>query len=390
MTVAPLLFFVAGEPSGDLLGARLMEGLHALRPELRFAGIGGERMTEAGLHSQFPMSDLTLFGLAEIAPKLPLLVRRLRETVAAVERLQPDVLVTVDAPDFCFRVARRLQGRVWPDGRRLKLVHYVAPTVWAWRPGRARKIAGFLDHLLALFPFEPPYFEREGLDCSFVGHPLVDSGADKGDGARLRAELGLGDAVPLLCVLPGSRTSELARLVPVIEDTLEKLRAAIPDLQVVVPAVARHVHGLALAAERWALPTHVVEGDRAKYDAMAACGAAIAASGTVSLELALAGLPSTTIYKLHPLTVLLYKPLIRVKFANLVNIMQNRMAVPELLQEKLTAEALTESTLHLLRDPEARRAQQAALAEVADWLGAGGIPPARRAAEAVLGVLDAA
>ena len=183
MPDTPLFFLIAGEASGDLLGARLMRGLKKLtNGEARFAGIGGPRMRAEGMEILFPQEELAHFGLFELLRHVPHLLGRMNETVAEVKRLRPAALITIDAPDFCFRVAKRLKGEGIP------LIHYVAPTVWAWRPGRARKIAKFLDHLLALLPFEPPYFTREGLACTFVGHPIVESGAGQGDGARFRAK----------------------------------------------------------------------------------------------------------------------------------------------------------------------------------------------------------
>jgi lipid-A-disaccharide synthase len=377
----PLVFLIAGEPSGDVIGGRLMAALkRATQGRIRFAGIGGERMMAEGLDPLFPLDELALFGLAELLPRLPNLLRRLRQTAEAIRQERPDVVVTIDAPDFCLRIAKRLKGSGIP------FVHYVAPTVWAWRPGRARKMAGLVNHLLALLPFEPPYFHREGLDCTFVGHPIVEGGAGNGDAGRFRERHGIAADTPLLCVLPGSRQSEVGRLLPDFEAMLRLLAAGHSGLRAVVPTVPHVRERVEEAIRSWPVPVTVVEGDRDKYDAMAASTAAVAASGTVALELALARLPSVIAYRLHPLTVALYRRLIRVKYANLVNIMLDRMLVPELLQEDCTPQKLADAVGRLLDDPAAREEQIAGVSEVARWLGAQGTLPSERAASVVLDV----
>lgn len=198
----PLIFIIAGEPSGDALGARLMAALsQRLDGKIRFEGIGGVQMAALGLVSRFPMEELSVMGAAEILPRLFGLLRRIGETAEAIVANRPDVVVTIDSPGFCFRVAKRVHDHGIP------IVHYVAPQVWAWKAHRAREIAGFLDHLLALLPFEPPIFTAEGLPCTFVGHPVLESGAGSGDGAALRARLSIDPDTTLVCLLPGSRRS---------------------------------------------------------------------------------------------------------------------------------------------------------------------------------------
>lgn len=382
---SPLIFLIAGEPSGDVLGARLMAALkQATGGQVRFAGVGGERMIAEGLDSLFPMEELTLFGLAELLPKLPNLIRRINQTAGAILAAKPDVVVTIDAPDFCFRVLKKVR-RV---DRGIRLIHYVAPTVWAWRPGRAAKIAKFLDHLLVLLPFEPPYFEAVGLPATFVGHSIVEAGVETGDGAAFRARHGIPDDVPLLCVLPGSRRSEIKVLLPDFAATLALLKQKFPTLRAVVPTLGKVAAPVRSAAADWPVPTLVVEGDGEKYDAMAAAEAGLAASGTVALELALARLPSVIAYRIHPLTYRLYRGLIRVKYANLVNIMLDRMLVPERLQGDCTPPKLAEAVAQLLEEPTARRDQVDGVAQVARWLGQGGDKtPSQRAADAVLKVV---
>lgn len=378
MTASPLVFVAAGEPSGDALGARLMAALTALSDgRVQFAGIGGSRMAAQGLDTLFPMADLTVMGAAEVLPRAPLLLRRIRETVSAVDRLKPAAVVTIDSPGFSFRVQRRLAPG------RTRRIHYVAPSVWAWRPGRARTIAGFLDRVLCLLPFEPPYFEREGLAARFVGHPVVEEGADKGDGAAFRARRDLGDA-PVLAVLPGSRRSETARLLPIFGRTVAALLARRPELRVVVPTVSTVAEPVREAVRAWPGAPVVVEDVREKFDAFAAARAALAASGTVSLELALARLPMVIAYRINPATYAWVKPLIRLKHVTLANILLDRGAVPECLQGRCRADILEAEVGRLLDDDEARRMQQADLAEAVRRLGAGGEAPSMRAARTVM------
>ena len=376
------VFLIAGEPSGDLLGARLMAALRRLSPEdIRFAGIGGEKMIEQGMASLFPMAELSVMGLAEVLPRLPNLLRRIRETAGEVERLKPDAVVTIDAPDFGLRVAKRLKGRGTP------LIHYVAPSVWAWRPGRARKLARLLDHLLALFPFEPPYFTREGLACTAVGHPVVEAGIGEGRGDRFRAAHGVAPGAPVVCVLPGSRMGEVTKLLPVFSEAVARLAFRHPDLVAVVPTLGTVAATVAEAVQRWPLRTIVVRGDRDKYDAYAAADAALAASGTVVLELAMARLPAVIAYRVAPATAFLARRLLTVRHVSLVNILLDRPLMPELLQEECRPDRLAEEVGRLLADPAARQAQLDGLDTVGALLGEGGPPPSERAAQAVLRVL---
>lgn len=376
----PSVFLIAGEPSGDVLGARLMGALRDLSGgAVDFLGVGGERMTAEGLSPLFPMSELAHFGLLEVLPHIRALKRRVDETAAEIVRTRPSVLVTIDSPGFTMRVAKRVRRAV-PD---IPLVHYVAPSVWAWKPGRARTYAALFDHLLALLPFEPPYFTREGLACDFVGHPVVE-GARPGDGERFRREHGIPAEATVLVVLPGSRRGEVTRLLPVFGDTVRRLRAVRPDLVVVVPTVGTVRELVRSGIEGWGARVIVTEGDEARRDAFAIARAALAASGTISLELALARLPSVIAYKLNPLTHRVAKMLVRVKWVNLVNIMLNRGLVPELLQGECRPDKLAAAVTRLLDDEDARSEQIGAADTVARLLGAGDEAPSRRAARVVL------
>lgn len=381
------VFIIAGEPSGDLLGGRLMTALRRLTGDgVVFHGVGGDSMTAAGLDSLFPMAEISLMGLVEILPRLLRLRARVAQTVAAVLAARPDVLVTIDAPGFNQAVAKRVRAA----DPTIRLAHYVAPTVWAWKPGRAKKYAALFDKLLALLPFEPPYFTREGLDCAFVGHSVVESRAGQGDGAAFRARHGLAADAPLLAVLPGSRRGEVTRLLPVFGETMALLRAShgATGLSVVIPTMPAVRGAVAAATADWPLPVLLVEGEGEKFDAFAAATAALAASGTVSLELALARLPAVICYRVHPLTHAVVRRLIRVSYANLVNLMLNRMSTPELLQDDCRADLLHREIARLLDDPAARAAQIADVAHVAAWLGEGDVPPSERAARAVLALVE--
>ena len=306
---APLIFLVAGEPSGDLLGARLMAALKAeTGGQVRFAGVGGARMAEEGLTSLFPIGELAVMGIVEVLPHALNIYRRIRQTVAAAEAARPAALVTIDSPSFTLEVSQRLRGRGFP------LIHYVAPSVWAWKAWRAKHIARFLDHLLALLPFEPPYFETHGLRTTFVGHPAIEMGQVAVDPARFRARHGIASAAPLLTVLPGSRRGEVARLAPVFGATLGLLASRHEGLRAVVPTVETVAAQVEAAAGAWPVPTAVLRDPAEKYEAFAASTAALAASGTVAVELAVAGLPAVIGYRLNWLSGALARRLVKAKY----------------------------------------------------------------------------
>ena len=355
----PLVYLIAGEASGDALGAAMMGALRAqLGDGVQFAGIGGPLMEAEGLRSLFPMDDLAVMGLAEVAPKLPQLLKRIAEARADVLARQPAVLVTIDSPDFCFRVARKVRK----ERRGMPIVHYVAPTVWAWRPGRARDVAKFLTHLLCLYPFEPPYFEREGLAATFVGHPIALSegaapGADK-RAAEFRARHGIAPETPVLVALPGSRGGELDRPLPVFGETLVRLRDGGWNGTVVVPTLDRHQGRVRAAVAEWPGQGLVVTGSRDKWGAFAAADAALAASGTVTLELAAAGVPSIVAYKVSPLSAAIARRMIKIPHVGLVNILMNTQVMPEYLQEDCRADKLAPALASLLNDPDAAEAQR--------------------------------
>ncbi len=379
---SPLIYVIAGEASGDILAARLMASLKEKNDTVRFVGIGGPKMIEQGLESLFPMQELSLMGLAEIIPHLPKLLRRINQTVADVISKKPQMLLTIDAPGFCFRVAKKLKGR------NIKLVHYVAPSVWAWKPGRAKKVSAFLDHLLALLPFEPPYFEAHDLACTFVGHSVVESAADKGDGEGFRKRFNITSQAALLLLLPGSRRGEIDKLLPLFLEAAKILAARHQGLKIVIPTLATLADSITTVVSAWPLDVQVVVGDADKYDAFAAADIALAASGTVALELAMAGTPTVIGYKVHPLTAWLVRKMIKTPYVNLINIVLGREAVPELIQENCRPDILAETLSGLLDNENLANQQSQAAGQALKQLGRGGPSPSGRAAGTILSILE--
>ena len=376
------LYLIAGEASGDALGAALLAGLKSLRPDLQVRGIGGPLMQAEGLHSLFPMDELSVMGLAEVLPKYAHLKRRIREAAADVRAAAPDALITIDSPDFVLRVARIVRT-ARPD---LRTIHYVAPSVWAWRPGRAAKMAHVIDHVLALLPFEPPYMTAAGMTCDFVGHPVVSAPrASAAEAQAFRADLGGGG--PLVLALPGSRRGEVARLAPVIGGVLDRVRAVHPQVQVVLPtlrSVAAMVEGL---TADWPVRPRIIEAPEAKRAAFAAADVAIAASGTVSLELAANGVPMVIAYDMHPVTMWLMQRMARVDTVTLVNLVADTRVVPEFLGGRCTPDLIAPALLGLIGPGPARDAQRAAMRLTMERLGEGGDPPGLRAARSVLAAI---
>ncbi len=386
MTPAPKFFIIAGEPSGDRLGAALMAGLKELVPAVEFAGIGGPLMEAQGLESLFPMEELSVMGIAEVLPKLPQLLRRVREAAEAVVGFQPTALITIDSPDFCLRVSRKVK-----DISDIPVIHYVAPSVWAWRPKRAAKMALSVDHVLTLLPFEPPYMESAGMSADFVGHPVVAEPQPDADAvAAFRAVQGIGADQPVLMVLPGSRAGEVARIGPVFRDVVQRLRLEIPDLKVVIPSVANRVdtlHEMFAGLDVDILDPRGVPPDEAEAEkraCYAASSAALAASGTVSLELAAADVPMVIAYDMNPITAYLTKRMALISTVTLVNIVTDTRVVPEFLFGDCRADTIYPAIHRLLAEPQAGAEQHDAMRATMQALGQGGEPPGLRAARSVL------
>jgi len=365
------LFLIAGEPSGDRLGAALMAGLKSLT-DVEFAGIGGPLMQAEGLESLFPMEELSVMGIAEVLPKYLHLKRRIRQAAEAALASGADALVTIDSPDFCLRVARIVKA-ARPD---LRVIHYVAPSVWAWRPGRAAKMARVIDHVLALLPFEPPYMTAAGMTCDFVGHPVVaEPLALPAEGQVLRG------AGPLLLALPGSRRGEVTRLAPLFGQVVGRMLAKHPGLRVALPTV-RGVAGLVadLTAD-WPLRPQIIEDAATKRAAFAAADVALAASGTVSLELAANGCPMVIAYDMHPLTLWLMRRAALIDTVTLVNLVSETRVVPEFIGPDAQPDRIAAALEAVLADPAPQRA---AMALTMERLGKGGEAPGLRAARSVL------
>lgn len=377
----PLIYLVAGEPSGDFLGARLMAALRSLSGgDIAFAGVGGEAMRAEGMASLFPQADLAVMGLAEVLPRIPRILRRLEQTLGDIAARRPDAIVTIDSWGFTGRLAKRLKA----SGSRVPRIHYVAPMVWAWREKRVHQLAARVDLLLCLLPNEPPYFERVGLRAIHVGHPVIESGADRGDAARLRANLAIPWDAPVLCLLPGSRRSETSRLLPIFGAVTARLPATIPGLRVVIPTVETVGDEVARTVASWPLRPDVVRGAEARYDAFAASRAALAASGTVTLELAMAGLPMVVGYRVAPLTGMIARRLLKIGQVSLPNLLAGRPIVPEFLQQDCRPAAIVPELERLMTSEVAREEQRTGLGDALARLQAGVELPSHRAARAVL------
>jgi lipid-A-disaccharide synthase len=379
-----LVYLVAGEHSGDVLGARLMAALRQMRPDLTFCGVGGPRMTAEGLASLFPMHELAVMGLLEVLPRIRHLNRRLNETAADVAARRPDVLVTIDSPGFTLRLLRQVRGLGIPR------VQYVAPQVWAWREHRVKRFPGLWERLLCLLPFEEEFFAGHGLPATFVGHPVLESGADKGDAARFRAAHGLAPEARVIVLMPGSRRSEAPRLLPVYGAALTLLAARVTNVVPVVPVAAAVAETVRRATARWAVAPVIATDLQDKHDAYAAASAALTKSGTSTLELALAGVPMAVTYRVNPITAIAARRLIRVPHVAMVNLLAGRLVVPELLQQDCTAEKLAATLQTLLEDADAADAQRSAFRAVMASLSPAGRSPSMAAAEEVLAVLAAA
>lgn len=378
-----LIYIVAGEASGDVLGARLLAALKRQDASLRFAGIGGERLAEQGMTSLFPMRELALMGLIEVLPNIRRLARRLDETAAEIARLRPAVIVTIDSPGFTLRLAERVKPLAIP------IVHYVAPQIWAWRPGRVAKIKARVDKILCLLPFEPVIFETAGIPARFVGHPVLESGVDAGDAARFRAEHGLAAGDRVLVVMPGSRRIEVQRLLPVFGAALRLLAAQVPNIRPVLPVSDVVADSVRAGSADWPVRPILVTDLRQKHDAFAAAEAGLIKSGTSSLEMAVAGVPHLIAYKLNPITAAILRRLVRVPFASLVNLLAERAVVPEYLQQAATPAALAEGLHALLSAPEAVAAQRQGFAEALGKLRPAEGTPSAAAAAAVLAAFPA-
>ncbi|HET6389470.1 lipid-A-disaccharide synthase [Hyphomicrobium sp.] len=380
------IFLVAGEHSGDALGAKLIGALKKQYPgQIEFSGVGGEEMAEQGFRSLFPIEDVAVMGPMSILPKLPRILRRVYQTVDEAVAFAPDAVVIIDSPEFTHPIAKRIRKRA----PHIPIVDYVSPSVWAWRPGRAKRMRPYVDHILALLPFEPAAHERlGGPACTYVGHPLIEKldEIQNADAKGLASRLNLAPERPVLLVLPGSRTSEVDRLIDVFGEAVTRL-ANMGPFEVVIPAVRHLRQRIEEKTANWTVKPHILDASADdKYAAMRLARAALAASGTVTLELALAGTPSVVAYKVDKLIANL-RFLLKVSSVVLANLVIGRNVYPEYLQEACTAENLANALEPLLGDTEARKAQVEGLRLAPEKLRLAASSPSEAAANVVLSVV---
>ena len=369
------IYLIAGEPSGDRLGAALMAGLTSLHPGVTFSGVGGPLMQAEGLTSLFPMEELSIMGIAEVLPKYLHLKRRIAEVAAKVAATHPDALITIDSPDFCFRVAKLVKAA----NPAQRTIHYVAPSVWAWRPGRAAKMATYIDHVLALLPFEPPYMTAHGMTCDFVGHPVVAEPV-----ATPQPQ-----AAPLLLALPGSRQSEVTRLMPIFGQVTGQLAQTHPGLRVALPTVRGVADAVRHLAASWPVTPDIIENADQKRQAFADATVALAASGTVSLELAANRCPMVIAYDMNPVTLWLMRRAALIDTVTLVNLVSGTRHVPEFIGPRCTPALIAPALADLMSNGPAREAQIMAMQTTMQRLGQGAEAPGLRAARSVIAAISA-
>ena len=374
------VFMIAGEPSGDLLGQGLIRALRARAPGVAISGVGGDAMASEGFVSLFPMSEISLMGVLPVLANLRNVLRRIDQTARAVIAARPDVLVLIDSPDFNHRVARRVR-KILPD---LKIVNYVGPTVWAWRPGRAKKMRAYVDLILAIFPFEPETHVRlGGPRCVYIGHPLIERLA------RLQGDDEAKKTGPIL-VLPGSRASVVQRMGGVFADAIARFDALRPGMDYVLPTSRGLASRIEAMIASWPVKPRVVIGDEAKYEAFRAARAALAASGTVTLELALSRTPTIVAYKIPKIEEFFARRLIQVSAVAQPNIILGEMAFPELLQDEANGPLLARRLAEIVDEGPERRRQLEAMGRIRDKLAIGdGLRPSDKGAEAICELLGA-
>jgi lipid-A-disaccharide synthase len=381
--VARNIFLIATEESGDRLGANLMKVLRQrLGGAVRFEGVGGQSMAREGLTSLFPIEELSIMGLAAVAKQLPMILRRIRETADAVTQASPDILVIIDSPDFTHRVAKRVRAR----DPTIPIVDYVSPSVWAWRPGRARAMLRYVDHVLALLPFEPEAYRRlRGPPCSYVGHPLIEQIGQLRPGADEQKRR--DEQPPVVLVLPGSRRSEISHHMAVFGETLGRLRAQDVPFELILPTMPHLQDAVGQGVRSWPVQPRIVVGEKEKRAAFRIAHAAFAKSGTATLELALAGVPMVAAYRAGSVEAWIMRRAIRTPSVILANLVIGDNVVPEFIQEDCTPEKLVPALREILVDSPSRRRQVEAFVKLDAIMSTGNQPPSARAADIVLATL---
>jgi lipid-A-disaccharide synthase len=378
------IYLIAGEASGDLLGAHLMRALKAQSPQVQFYGIGGERMQAEGLTSLFDYQELSLFGFFEILPYVLNIFARVNAAVEDIGAKKPDMVITIDVPGFSLRVVERLRKLQFPA----KFVHYVAPTVWAYKPQRAELCARLFDHMLVLLPFEPPYFEKVGLATTFVGHPVVAE-TSTGNGAAFREKYDIHPDRPLFCLLPGSRKGEIKRHMPIFGRAVTLFASRYPDLAMAVAVPPYLLEDITEYFAGCPFRAVITSNNEDKKNAVAACNLAIVKSGTVALEVAMAGVPMLVSYRVNPLSAWSFKRISLTKYVNLINIMAGREIVPELLQEQCNPLMIASCAQLLLADAAWQQRQREDIrATLAGMIPASQKTPSEIAAMTILRILS--
>lgn len=357
-TTTHTIWLLAGETSGDELGAKLIKALRHFNPSLKFCGVGGPKMQEQGLELLFPMQDLAVMGLVEVLPKIRMLSNRLNQAVEHIKTVRPDVVVTIDSPGFSLRLLKRIADLSIPR------VHYVAPQVWAWHESRVKKFPGLWEKLLCLLPFEKDFFSKHGLQSTFVGHPILETEVHHGNAEQFRKDHQLSNKAPIVLFMPGSRRSELPKLMPVFKQTLSLLKRQIHDVTAVIPTSPLAKERVLHMVNDWPVKPIIIHDPQDKYNAYAAANAALTKSGTTTLELALAKVPMAVTYRVNPVTAMIARRMIKVPYVCMLNLLANNQVVPELLQEDCHPEKLSAMLMGLLTDPEKAKAQQDAFTEI--------------------------
>ena len=379
----PLFYIVAGEVSGDMIGAGVMKSLKKLTSgKARFAGVGGVHMSSEGLESLFPIEELSVLGLFELIPKIPKLLKRIRETVHDIFLKKPCAVITIDSKGFNFRIAKQIALKQNKQTENIKLIHMVAPTVWAWRPGRAKKIAKLFDHLLAMFPFEPAYFIPHGLKTSFVGHPALEE--KEGNPDTFKKSFSIPKDCLVLSLLPGSRTGEIDRLLPIFEETISKLKHYFPRLYIVIPTVLALEDRVRNIISEWTAENVILVRNQDKQDAFAASDFAIAASGTVTLELALARVPTIVAYKVNFLTGWIAYFLVKHQSIVLANRILEQPLFPLLVQKDCNSDKIVEVLISQKNRKNIAKEMELASATIRERLDIGGNTSSNLAAQVIL------
>lgn len=376
------IYLIATEESGDRLGAALVQALRVRLGDVRFQGIGGRAMTGEGITSPFPIDELSIIGFAAVVKQLPMLLRRIREATDAVLAAKPDVLVIIDSPDFTHRVARRVRAK----NPAIKIVNYVSPTVWAWRSGRAAKMRDYVDHVLALLPFEPEAHQRLGGPlCTYVGHPLTEQIATlrPNNDEQIRRDA----QPPVLLVLPGSRRGEIRHHMAVFGEAMKRLRDDGVAFEAVLPTMPHLVDAVREALTTWPVQPRLVIGEDDKRAAFRIAHAALAKSGTVTLELAIAGVPMVTAYRGGTVEAFIAKRVVKLTSVILANLVIGDNVIPEYLQDDCTALTLAPALREVMTDTPLRRRQLEAFARLDAIMTTGDVSPSAKAAEVVVGLL---